>query len=146
METSKKILMFLLLGIFTLKARGQEVNPDQNPNYQKSMNRYLQKKDSLISGEGTTVQNTYKAYDWMELKKERRELRRERRYNIRMERALAPRYYTHPYYNEPYYYNNHTRYNYPYSYNDYYGNANCCRPSPYIDFGFRRFGLYNRCR
>ncbi len=69
---------------------------DQNPNYRKSKAVYLKQADSLNRTQGTTVQQTYKAYDWYMARKERIKLRQERNYQIRLNRS----YYADPY---PYY-------------------------------------------
>lgn len=54
---------------------------DQNPRYQESRAKYIELADSLTRTQGTTAQNTYKAYDWYTAREERRKLRRERNYN-----------------------------------------------------------------
>ena len=51
--------------------------PDQNPRYQESARKYALVADSLTRQEGTTVQNTYKAYDWYTAREERRQQNRE---------------------------------------------------------------------
>ncbi|MBB2150112.1 hypothetical protein [Pedobacter gandavensis] len=51
---------------------------DQNPRYLESRARYMGLADSLNLTQGSTVQNTYKAYDWYTAREERRQLRRER--------------------------------------------------------------------
>ncbi|QOD67403.1 hypothetical protein HF324_00455 [Chitinophaga oryzae] len=57
----------------------QKLLPDQNPRYMESMQLYLINEDSLTAREGTTVQQTYKAYQFMEAKMERKEQRRQDR-------------------------------------------------------------------
>lgn len=57
----------------------QKLLPDQNPRYQESMNLYLINEDSLTAREGETVQQTYKAYQFMEAKREWREQKRQAR-------------------------------------------------------------------
>lgn len=51
--------------------------PDQNPRYHESANKYMLIADSLTRTQGTTVQNTYKAYDWYTAREERRQQNRE---------------------------------------------------------------------
>lgn len=68
-------LLFVLLVTMT-QAQSAELLPDQNPNYQISQQKYMNQKDSLLSWANTTVQNTYKAYDWREAREERRAERR----------------------------------------------------------------------
>ncbi|NML37896.1 hypothetical protein HHL17_11890 [Chitinophaga sp. G-6-1-13] len=57
----------------------QQLLPDQNPRYQESMALYLINEDSLTAREGETVQKTYKAYQFMEAKREWREQKRQAR-------------------------------------------------------------------
>lgn len=49
--------------------------PDQNPNYKVSLEKYKVDNDNLLATMNTTVQNTYKAYDWYEAKQERKHQR-----------------------------------------------------------------------
>lgn len=58
--------------------------PDQNPRYQETRAKYIEMADSLNRNQGTTVQNTYKAYDWYTAREERRALRRTRNHEYRM--------------------------------------------------------------
>ena len=51
---------------------------DQNPRYQESRAKYMGLADSLNLTQGSTVQSTYKAYDWYTAREERRQQRRER--------------------------------------------------------------------
>jgi hypothetical protein len=51
--------------------------PDQNPRYHESANKYMLIADSLTRTQGTTVQNTYKAYDWYTAREERRQQNRQ---------------------------------------------------------------------
>jgi|SRR5690606_15375797 hypothetical protein len=87
---------------------------DQNPNYAESRAKYMQMADSLTALQSTTVQDTYKAIDYLADKAEEKAERRAFRDQLRMERAK--RSYTR-YYDRPYYYN---RWNAPYYYNRYY--------------------------
>ena len=123
MKVLKKLFICLILIMISNRAISQEVNPDQNPNYEKSMRKYMLKKDSLTMAQGTTVQETYKAFDWVEWKRSQKELRRERRHELRMARASAPRYYSnpysYPYSNYPYYPRRHHQYYNPYYYTPY---------------------------
>lgn len=83
----KKLLLslFIIVGGFT--ANAQELAPDQNPNYKVSMEKYtaIQTTQNTMN---TTLQETYKAYDWSTLKAERKAERR----NFRRERALFNSY------------------------------------------------------
>lgn len=69
----------LLLVAFTtrLSARQGRLLVDQNPRYLESLNRYARVADSLTRMEGTTIQQTYKAYDWYQARQERRQRRLE---------------------------------------------------------------------
>lgn len=74
----RRILPLLFVTLVTAAA-AQDSNslaPDQNPNYMISQQKYMNQKDSLLSWENTTVQQTYKAYDWREARGERRAERR----------------------------------------------------------------------
>jgi hypothetical protein len=103
-----------IISINNLVAQSDSLLPDQNPNYKKSMEKYMAIKDDYISKEGTTLQNTYKAIDDMEAKKERKALRKEQRHERRMARINNRghyRYYSQPYYfgynyHNPYYWGN----------------------------------------
>ncbi len=108
--------------------------PDQNPNYQKSRDKYMQESATLTKNEGQTVQQTYKAIDDVQAKKERKELASERRHERRMARIQSrgnrrnnPRFFNNnPYYNDYYYYN-YDPYGFrspQYYSNNIYGNTN----------------------
>lgn len=107
----------------------EELTPDQNPNYKKSQEKYMAKKEELTKNEGTTVQSTYKAIDDMQIKQERKDLRRSNRQDRRVARIGNRGYYSNSLYCDnnysyPYYgYNNFNSYPnyYPnYYYNNYY--------------------------
>lgn len=87
--------------------------PDQNPNYMIARDRYMSIKDSVINFQGTTIQDTYKAIDFLQDRREAREQRRLFRQNLRMERVRYGGYGGYNYYdnNTPYYYNNYPYYN-----------------------------------
>ena len=81
----KKILLSFLIVTATIFANAQENNlvPDQNPDFKVSLDKYKGQQDKLMATMNTTVQDTYKAYDWYEAKQERKQQRvadrRERR-------------------------------------------------------------------
>lgn len=75
-------------------AQKPELVEDQNPRYQETRAKYIELADSLNQTQGTTVQNTYKAYDWYTAREERRQQRRERRY----ENSWNPYFYGNSYY------------------------------------------------
>ncbi len=103
------IALFCVSPLFSIKGFAQELAQDQNPNYRNSMHYYLSVADSLTKGEGTTFQDTYKAYDWFEAKQERKDQRRLWRHELRMEKAKYSRNYYNGYsggYYNNYYANN----------------------------------------
>lgn len=51
--------------------------PDQNPRYHESATKYALIADSLTRWHSTTIQDTYKAYDWYTAREERRQQNRE---------------------------------------------------------------------
>lgn len=77
---------------------------DQNPRYQESRAKYIELADSLNRTQGTTVQQTYKAYDWYEAREERRKLRRERNYQLNLNRG---HYWGSPYFYPSFSYGNY---------------------------------------
>jgi hypothetical protein len=87
MQRKLIIIAGLLLGSFysgIVNAQQTNLAPDQNPRYLESQYKYARIADTLNSLHGTTVQNTYKAYDWYEAKMERRRQNREWRHEERM--------------------------------------------------------------
>ena len=99
--------------------------PDQNPNYTLSRQKYMSQKDSLLRWENTTIQETYKAYDWREVREERRNERR----TYRRQLALSDRYYYTPF---NYGWNNY--YGYDSYYRNNYGWSNWRIQRPFIGF------------
>jgi|JI10StandDraft_1071094.scaffolds.fasta_scaffold96597_2 hypothetical protein len=83
----KKILLLLtvMLGTYGLKAQDATLAPDQNPNYKVSLAKYTTNAEALQTTMNTTVQQTYKAYDWYEAKQERKQ----QRIQFRQQRAMA---------------------------------------------------------
>lgn len=79
--------LMLLGGLFSGTVKAQQTTAlvaDQNPRYMESQAKYARVADTLNSLHGTTIQNTYKAYDWYEAKLERRRQNREWRHEERM--------------------------------------------------------------
>ncbi len=62
--------------------------PDQNPNYAISRARYTGMADSINEWHSTTVDNTYKAIDWMQDRADARADRRSFRRELRYQRAV----------------------------------------------------------
>lgn len=113
----KKLLLtlFIAAGAFTV-ANAQELAPDQNPNYMASLEKYKGLHDNLQLTMNTTVQDTYKAYDWRAARDERRAENREyNRLNYRYNGYNDYGYYNRNSY-RPYYYHNTYRNNYRHNY------------------------------
>lgn len=137
----KKIFTLLAIASLTVSF-GQDLAPDQNPNYQISQDKYMQKSDELTAAHSTTIQDTYKAYDWREAKEEQKQLRRDRRFELRKMRIQSRypvccnqgyRRYGNQGWNQPTYY---CYPNYNYGYNNYYAN-------PYWNSMYLGAGLYS---
>lgn len=119
------VFLFMLQVQAQTTASTSTLLPDQNPNYEKSRDKYMAKSDDLTSKEGTTVQQTYKAIDDMQIKQERKDLAAQRRHERRMARiqSRGNRQIYNPYYYNGY--NNPYGYYHPYYYyNNIYGNVN----------------------
>lgn len=87
MKSNLIIIAALLVGSFyTTIAKAQQIAlvQDQNPRYRESERKYARVADTLNSQHGTTIQNTYKAYDWYEARQERRQQNREWRHEERL--------------------------------------------------------------
>lgn len=84
----KKVLLSLIIIAAGFAANAQELAPDQNPNYKVSLEKYTANMVALQTTNNTTMQETYKAYDWSTAKAERKAERR----NFRRERALFNAY------------------------------------------------------
>jgi hypothetical protein len=96
--------LFILMMLFSLGAQSQ-TTPDQNPDYAVSRKKYMAIADSVNQFHSTTIQQTYKAYDWYEAKMERRQSRQDFRRELRLERARYSNYYHRNFgYQQPYYY------------------------------------------
>lgn len=111
-----------------------QLAPDQNPNYMVSQAKYTGQKDSLLAYSNTTVQQTYKAYDWREAREERRAERRAYRRQYGYNDGL----YVSPYVNYGW---NSYRYSYnPYGY---YNRYSGLFSRPFIGFrsGYWWFGF-----
>jgi uncharacterized protein YxeA len=102
----------VLLTSVNLYAQNKKLAPDQNPQYMQSQNKYTAMADSVTKLHATTLQNTYKAYDFMEAKAERKAERISYRRNLRLERVRNRRNFNNyydPYYNQGFspFYNNY---------------------------------------
>lgn len=92
-------LLFLAFCVSIARAQQSGLVDDQNPRYAESRNHYMKAADSLTSEQGTTVQQTYKAYDWYQARLERREQRREWRRQEYMDGGYYYNNYWPGYYN-----------------------------------------------
>ncbi len=84
----KKVIFTFSILIAGYATMAQDLAPDQNPNYKVSMDKYAATQVSLQTTNNTTIQDTYKAYDWSTAKAERKAERR----NFRRERVLFNNY------------------------------------------------------
>jgi hypothetical protein len=131
--------LYFIIGTFLLSINGfsQTTEPDQNPNYKVSQEKYAQISDSLNQTQGQTIQNTYTAFDWTEYKAQKKQDRKDARYN---RRQMKYQYYRPTTYNNGGYYNgnsNNGYYNNGYN-NGYYNSG--YNNSPY--YGYSN-GLYS---
>ena len=106
--TASLMMVMALMGT----AQNALAQQEQNPSFMVSQARYMKMADSINSWHGTTLQETYKAIDYLEDKRELRANRRAWRRELRMERARNSGWYN-GYYND---------YNY-YPYNNYYNRS-----------------------
>jgi hypothetical protein len=117
MQRKLIIIAGLLFGsLYSGIVNAQQISlaADQNPRYQESQRKYIRIADTLNSLHGTTIQNTYKAYDWYEAKLERRRQNREWRHEERLNGG---------YYDYTPSWGFYGNYSYPYSFGNYgYGN------------------------
>ena len=111
----KKLFFSFIIGATGLSLHAQEITPDQNPNYKVSMEKYKAMQNDLQTSMNTTVQNTYKAYDWTTAKAERKIERRNERREYRLFNNYNRQYY------DPYNYNGRNSYGRPYQYRNYNG-------------------------
>lgn len=117
----KKVIFTLSILLAAYATKAQDLAPDQNPNYKVSMDKYAANQVSLQTTNNTTIQDTYKAYDWSTAKAERKAERR----NFRRERILFNNYnngWNNNGYNN---WNNNNGYN---NWNNNWYNNNNCRP------------------
>lgn len=109
----KTLITLFLIGLSML-CFGQ-TGPNQNPNYKKSMKKYMELKDSSHVFMSSTIHNVYKVVDWAEEKQKRKDLKKERKHELKKMRIEANnqnrRFRYRRNYN-PYYYNNYGNYNY----------------------------------
>lgn len=111
MKTLAKSLVFIFaICIYNLSLYAQSNNDEnQNPRFKEAKNKYIKNIDALTKNQGTTIQQTYKAFDWYEDKMKKKAQRDLWRHLERMERAKNgtlyyydsswgfPNYYSSPY-------------------------------------------------
>lgn len=110
--------LWLLAGFLPGVSGRSQINlpHDQNPNFAISRDKYMKMADSLNSWHSITLQETYKAIDWLADRKEARMDRRESRIQLRLERARWYGGYQYDNYN----YNPYNRYRGGYYNNGYH--------------------------
>lgn len=106
---------------------------DQNPNFQKSRDKYMKQAEELTKNEGQTIQQTYKAIDDVQAKKERKELALERRHERRMARIQSRGIGRSRYYND-----------WGYGYGNYNSYGNYGNYNSYGNYGYNPYYGYNR--
>ena len=85
----KRIFLSSVGCVFSLLLFAQQENltADQNPNFKLSQVKYTGNADVLQQTNNTTVQNTYKAFDWYANKQTRRQERISFNRQLRLLRA-----------------------------------------------------------
>ena len=73
------IIALFITSILSAQQNREKLDFDQNPNYKVSQDNYLETASNYTSLEGTTVQQTYKAIDPLEEKRERKALKKKYR-------------------------------------------------------------------
>ena len=95
----KKLLLVLFIFAGGYAALAQELAPDQNPNYKVSLEKYQALNTSLQTTMNTTVQQTFKAFDWYTAKQDRKvERRADRRENRRFNNFNGFNNYNRPFF------------------------------------------------
>lgn len=80
-------MMVILITLSASLSAQETLAPDQNPNFAVSRARYMNMADSINEWHGITIDNTYKAIDWMEARKEARAERRAYRRQLNLQRV-----------------------------------------------------------
>jgi len=129
------VVLLILCMSATARAQQGELG-DQNPRYEISRQHYMGMADSLNGWHSTTIQDTYRAIDFLADKRDARLQRQAFRRELRLERARNG----YGWYNDyPYYPSNGYGYRNNYGYNSsYYGRSyrnNYYRSSFLFSFG-----------
>ena len=160
----KSIVLFILTCLVYINVNAQTTTatpsgtllPDQNPNYQRSRDKYMAESATLTKNEGVTIQETYKAIDDVQAKKDRRALALDRRHERRMARIESrsyrrqnsfrnrynDRYYDNNFYNNRYYNNPYGFYSPQYYSNNIYRSGNTVLNTAL--FGLAVWSLFRR--
>ena len=80
------VIIVVVAGTGRLSAQETTV-ADQNPNFAVSRARYMNMADSINEWHGITIDDTYKAIDWIEARKEARAERRSYRRQLNLQRV-----------------------------------------------------------
>jgi hypothetical protein len=126
------LLSFLSCTNFSAQKDSLSLLPDQNPNFRKSRAKYSEMVATLTQNQGQTVQQTYKAIDDVQAKKERRELRISNRQERRMARIQS----------RGYYYGNNNNWG---GFNNNWGGFNGFGGNFYQNYGCSPFGYNYNC-
>ncbi len=150
MRTSILTLLSFLTICVTSAQNSNELVKDQNPNYKLAMDKYMESPKEYTLLQSTTVQETYKAIDPLEEKRElraqRRQFRAQRpywRHQRRLERIKNTRYYENN--NNGGFYGNRGFYNYGYRNNNFIGRNQRFRNYNYLGGGLLGLGLLGSC-
>lgn len=84
-----KHFILLIASILSFVTVAQDLAPDQNPNYKKAQEKYMDNYDEQNASQGTTLQNTYEAIDEFGMAKELRHERKMQRIENRHDRRMA---------------------------------------------------------
>ncbi len=101
----KTIIITTLITLLSSASIFSQSIEDQNPNFEKSLKKYDLKKNMAADQQSVTVQETYKVEDWRDVKAEQKELKAERRHELRKMRIERDAQ------NRRLYNNNYNRYN-----------------------------------
>jgi hypothetical protein len=79
----KTIIITTIITLLSSASIFSQITEDQNPNFKKSLEKYDLKKNMAAEQQSVTVQETYKVEDWRDVKAEQKELKAERRHELR---------------------------------------------------------------
>jgi hypothetical protein len=142
-------LFIFLSGITAVSMAQESLALNQNPRFEESRSRYMMMADSINGLHSTTLQETYKAIDYMADRAEARMNRQAFRRELRLERARNGYGWVDPYYpvygnQGDWFYNDFGNYRnryYPVYGNRYYRGYNFNRYNNFYYGGYRRDAL-----